>query len=128
EREKRRRRGRRRRREEIDPLPRSLTCSACTQANTHATGLFHPDAMLNEVLPAGCSGKSFRLAFGLSLSLLSSPLHFASARLTTFRCYVDCTAVGSVYEDASRGTHVREAASSASDFLAIVSPRDKLLD
>ena len=54
----RRRGGRiRRRREEIDPLARSYA------ANTHATGLFHPDAMLNEVLPAGCSSccKSLRL-------------------------------------------------------------------
>jgi len=36
-------------REEIDPL---LLCSSHA-ANTHATGLFHPDAMLNEVLAGG---------------------------------------------------------------------------
>ncbi|KYM83866.1 hypothetical protein ALC53_05726 [Atta colombica] len=35
--------------EEIDPL---LLCSSHA-ANTHATGLFHPDAMLNEVLAGG---------------------------------------------------------------------------
>lgn len=38
-------------REEIDPL---LLCSSHA-ANTHATGLFHPDAMLNEVLAGGSS-------------------------------------------------------------------------
>jgi len=40
-------------REEIDPL---LLCSSHA-ANTHATGLFHPDAMLNEVLAGGSSAE-----------------------------------------------------------------------
>lgn len=39
--------------EEIDPLP---LCSSHA-ANTHATGLFHPDAMLNEVLAGGSSAE-----------------------------------------------------------------------
>ncbi|KAL0125914.1 hypothetical protein PUN28_004764 [Cardiocondyla obscurior] len=48
-------------REEIDPL---LLCSSHA-ANTHATGLFHPDAMLNEVLAGGSSvePRSYRQVF-----------------------------------------------------------------
>lgn len=40
-------------REEIDPL---FLCSSHA-ANTHATGLFHPDALLNEVLAGGSSAE-----------------------------------------------------------------------
>lgn len=54
--------------EEQEEEARRLTlCPLCSShaANTHATGLFHPDAMLNEVL-AGGSSRPYRFTAFLS--------------------------------------------------------------
>lgn len=58
--------------EEQEEEARRLTlCLLCSShaANTHATGLFHPDAMLNEVL-AGGSSRPNRFAAFLSSGFL----------------------------------------------------------